>query len=368
MNNLEIAVFRLAEKFIPNNGNFNRGLSLTPNDVVFIPRKDGAGFDTKRICYNRNYSSIFVDDWNVTDPTTLESIIKKTPKIEWGKQPEKYADPKKYKNLKAFLELSNQNGSNPHRDTNVEIMYYSEDRRAEAEDNVRLDKTETLAKAQAYDGDIEKLREVMSLMGMFPTNKHGEPWTENQVRDAALQEINKGRDTEFLDIWNSPNLQYRVNINKAIQTGVIYLDENNGEIKWGDNHNPIKTGTLPYGRDWKDFLVQFVANGGKGKSFYDQLLINLSGGMSADELSSKFGGANASRIEEMTPSELADKAIEFGIIVRKTPYLYIEGMYDASERICKSKDDLVVAIKDNNKIGSLELGDYVKKSLKIRLA
>lgn len=365
MNNLETAVFVLNGKFIPENNNFNRGISITAKDIVSVPRKDGSTFDTKEICYNRKMGSIFTDDWNVPD---VEKTVKSTPKIDWPKQPEFYVDPKKQGSLVEFLRVSNQNGSNPNRDTSVEILFYELDRRAEASERVHGDRTESLAKAQAYEGDITKLREVVHIMGDSKKNRHGEPYTEDQIRDSALIKINQGRGEEFLEEWNNPSLQYKIVMNQAIDTGIVYLDENTGEVKWGDTGKSVKTGKIPYGRDWKDHIIGWISSSANGKTFFDEVQIQMSNGMSAEELSKKFGGFTASMVDEMSAEDLLDKAFSYNLIVSKRPFYHIDGKFDVTERITKSKKGLIEAIEENKEVNNVKLKDYIKDSLKIKLA
>lgn len=357
-------VYRLIDKFIPTNGNFNRGLSLTTHDTVLIPLK-GGGFDQKRICYSRlRPSSIFVEKWG---DTNVEEVIGRTPKIEWPNQPEFYVDPLRNRNLVEFLELSNQNRSNPHRDTTVEAIFYEVDRDAIAEDNIADDKQATLARAAAYDGDIDKLREVMILMGMNPKNRHGEMWTEKQVRDAALQEIDKGREDEFMDNWTDPQVYYRINLNKAIAIGIIKLDTNTGEIKWGDTRNPVKMGKVPYGIDWKEYLVKWVTGGGKGETFYQEVSDRLMGTMDANEASKKFKGHINSVVEEMSPDNLLKKAMEFNLVSRHAPYYYFGSEKLEKNRISKAKDEVVEAIQNNIEIDNVRIADVIKAKLKISM-
>lgn len=357
-------VYRLLDKFIPENGNFNRGLSLTVQDLVLQPLK-GGGYEEKRICYNRQRPSIYVDDWKDSD---VDKIIGTTPKIEWPNQPEFYVDPLRNKNLTLFLDISNQNKSNPHRDTTVEAVFYEVDRDAIAEDNIADDKQATLAKAAAYDGDIDKLREVMFLMGMLRTNRHGEAWTDKQIRDAALQEISKGREGEFMDYWTDPQVYYRINLNKAIAIGIIKFDENTGEVKWGDNGNPVKMGKIPYGRDWKDYLIKWISGGGKGETFYQELSDALMSELDPEEASNKFRGHINSKINEMTPEKTAEKAMEFNLVSRHTPYYYFGSEKIEKNRIGRSKDDLINAIKDNITIDGVKITDVIKAKLKIKMS
>lgn len=359
-----IKTYRLLSRFQPKQGRaFKRSISIPSTDTVLIS-SDAGNIIEEFIAYERSMP-VFVRQWN---KDILE--VKQSPprKINWSNNVYMHVDPVKEAKLAQYMDLCNYNASNKNRDTKVTAIFEEVNPEETAKKNIHDDKDEIMAKAAAYDGDIEKLREVMVLIGYSRRNIHGELWTESEVRDQARIAAEQDPSV-FLDLWGDSSISYRININKALALNIITIDNNTAEVKWADNGNPVMMGKIPVGVAVVDHLVKFVNNGGKGKTFYDEMLARVLGGQkTADEISMKFKGAINDAVEAMTPEQLANKAMEMGIIVRKAPYLYVDGMDGKSGRICKSKDDLILSIKNNVEINGVELATLIKTKIKVATA
>ena len=355
-------IYRLLPKFRKEEGRaFRREVKIPAIDTIFEKAGDG-GYVEKLIAYERS-RPLHVEKWG----KDIDEVRKNPPpKITWSSGYDLYLDPMRYSGMVKYMDNCNFNVSNPNRDKSVTAYFEEVDRNAQAETNIGNEEHAIVAKHAAIKGDIDKLREVMPLLGFSKKNPHGELWTEAEIRDMAMVYINQSStaaDT-FNDVWNDPTITYRININMALSLGIIVVDENSAEVKWGHNNNPVTSGRIPVGIGVIDHLVAYVNKGGKGKTFYDEMNARIIGGEDADKISQKFSGALNDAVERMTPKELFDKAEDLNIIVRNTPYYDLFGFEGSKGRLAKGKNEVIEMIHNGVEVNGVNVAELIKNNIK----
>ena len=266
----------------------------------------------------------------------------------------------------AYLDKCNYNLSNENRDESTMAYFEEINPSATSEENLLNEEQVTIAKYAALKGNIDKLREINFLLGYPKKNPFGELYSESEVRDTARVYIEASIQNadSFNEAWDDSSIDTRINVNRGLSLNIIYIDQNTAEIKWQDNGKPIQTGKIPVGVDALDHLVRFVTLGGKGKTFYDELIVRIMGDDNADKLSKKFSGTVNDAVENMTPEQLFNEAKEMGIIILKAPYYIINNMGEKEGRIGKGKNVVINALKSDTEINGVKLSTMVKTQIK----
>lgn len=150
-----------------------------------------------------------------------------------------------------FLELSNENQSNPNRDTSVVPMFRRIDAIKDASD--RTQKRDVLTSALVYVSNMGEMeiREFAAAMA----------WGENddlELLHDQVGEFARTKPNEFVKFFNDPQLRTKALIKNAITKGIIKHDVATNKILWGNGDAVIAALDRQDGKTYVDTFSEWI--------------------------------------------------------------------------------------------------------------
>ncbi len=157
-----------------------------------------------------------------------------------------------------FLELTNDNESNPNRDTSVIPVFRRIDAKKDALKRMSSRSDLQIALTYASGMKEEEIREFAAAMA----------WNEKEdleMLQDQLGEFAQTKPSAFIKFWQDPNLKDKALIKSALTKGIISYDVATHRIKWGNTPEGTAIASLlrEDGRNHVDLFTEWLRLNGK---------------------------------------------------------------------------------------------------------
>ena len=177
-----------------------------------------------------------------------------------------------------FLWLSNENESNPHRDTSVKPLFKMQNLLEESKTTIKTTNDLRDALNLAADMDEQTKREVAASLNWATI-------AESEILTAKINDFATKFPTEFLKAYNSPKRKTKSVIKKAMDAGVINFDVISKEISLGSE--VVATLTLKNGEDILTAFTDWINTAKNGQEVFENIQGQLEQKVSAPKAKKK---------------------------------------------------------------------------------
>ena len=318
---------------------FYNPTSLIPSEceVDFIP-KDKDGKPDPESAYTRvarylpGMKSIWEDEWSELDVKKRGRKIKLT----YGFIDVKTND----RNLLEYLRVAAYNEANGDTNINSSVLYREIDHEFDAEKAIKKERVLDAAKSFVLNGDINEVRAIALALAqtkgqMDSIHSMDEFTLRNSLRGAA-----QTNPDAFVGQLKDGKAKNKVAIIKALQKGVIKVDDVEGVISWGSN-DQIIIEAIP-GMEPIEYFAELSVDNEE----YRNLLDNVKELSKSKDVKAKVEAAPELEWYE----KLAKDSIDKGILIEKNAsWFVIPGKTEDDEVLFKAqgKKKLYAAIQAN---------------------